>query len=103
MYSTLLFNFSTIKMFTCHSGKGVDYPAGEVDLQTVKRPKQEYVHLLVSNTKYYIPHSHFSYIPSYQIPKISFGILIYDPQTAFQATLLQQTSKKDTRINSKIT
>jgi hypothetical protein len=78
-------------------------PAGEVDLQTVKRPKQEYVHLLVSNTKYYIPHSHFSYIPSYQIPKISFGILIYDPQTAFQATLLQQTSKKDTRINSKIT
>jgi hypothetical protein len=36
-----------MQFFTCHSGKGVDHLAEELDLQIAKRPKQKYVHLLI--------------------------------------------------------
>jgi hypothetical protein len=50
-----------IAIFTCYSEEGVHLPAGEPEFQIVKRPKQEYVSMLIAHTKYRICHSHFSF------------------------------------------
>ena len=70
-----IIQFLTNTIFESHSGEGLDLSAGQLELHTAKRHKQQYVRPLISNTKYHISHSHFY------------------PQTEFLTATLQQTSK----------